>query len=114
MGTAACQAPLSLGFPRQESWNGLPFPSPGNLPDPEIKPKSPALQVVSHIAGRFFTNSATREAHYFVRCLVYMSKFPLKDWDLFKSKELLFLSYFSLNSLEWYWSSYIVCVQNIF
>ena len=42
--TAACQAPVSMGFPRQEYWSGLPFPSPGDLPDPGIKPKSPALQ----------------------------------------------------------------------
>ena len=34
---AACQAPLSMGFPRQEYWNELPFPSPGDLPDPGIK-----------------------------------------------------------------------------
>ena len=34
----AIQAPLFLGFPRQEYWSGLPFPSPGDLPDPEIKP----------------------------------------------------------------------------
>ena len=33
-----------MGFPRQEYWNGLPFPSPGNLPDPGIEPMSPALQ----------------------------------------------------------------------
>ena len=45
--TAACQAPLSMGFPRQEYWSGLPFPSPGDLPDPGIKPGSPALQVDS-------------------------------------------------------------------
>ena len=36
--------PLSVGFPRQEYWSGLPFPSPGNLPYPEIEPGSPALQ----------------------------------------------------------------------
>ena len=42
---AARQAPLSLGFPRQEYWSGLPFPSPGDLPHPGIKPVSPALQV---------------------------------------------------------------------
>ena len=36
--TVAHQAPLSLGFPRQEHWNGLPFPSPGRLPDPGIEP----------------------------------------------------------------------------
>ena len=40
----ACQAPLSMGFSRQEYWSGLPFPSPGDLPDPGIKPGSPALQ----------------------------------------------------------------------
>ena len=38
------QAPLSMGFSRQEYWTGLPFPSPGDLPDPGIKPGSPALQ----------------------------------------------------------------------
>ena len=42
--TVACQAPLSMGFSRQEYWIGLPFPSPGELPDPGIKPRSPALQ----------------------------------------------------------------------
>ena len=41
--TVACQAPLSVGFPRQEYWSGLSFPSPGDLPDPGIKPGSSAL-----------------------------------------------------------------------
>ena len=45
--TVACQAPLSMGFPRQDYWNGLPFPSPRDLPDPGIKPGSPALQADS-------------------------------------------------------------------
>ena len=45
----ACQAPLPMGFPSQEYGSGLPFPSPGDLPDPEIKPASPAL------AGGFFS-----------------------------------------------------------
>ena len=45
--TVACQAPLSLGFSRQEYWSGLPFPSPGNLPSPGIEPKSAALQADS-------------------------------------------------------------------
>ena len=40
--TVALQAPLSMGFPRQEYWSGLPFPSPGDLPDPGIKPVFPA------------------------------------------------------------------------
>ena len=46
--TAARQAPLSKGFSRQEYWSGLPFPPPGDLPNPGIEPVSPAL------AGRFF------------------------------------------------------------
>ena len=53
------QAPLSMGFPRQEHWSGLPCPPPGDLPDPGIKPTSlmsPAL------AGRSFATGATWEA----------------------------------------------------
>ena len=50
--TVAHQAPLSTGFPRQEYWNGLPFPSRGDLPDPGIEPVSPAL------AGGFFTTES--------------------------------------------------------
>ena len=49
--TVAHRAPLSMGFPGQEYWSGLPFPSPGDLPDPGAKPESPAL------ACRFFTLS---------------------------------------------------------
>ena len=47
--TVACQAPLSIGFPREEYWNQLPFPSPGHLANPRIELISPSL------AGRFFT-----------------------------------------------------------
>ena len=42
--TIAHHAPLSMGFSRQEYWSGLPFPSPGDLPDTGIEPRSPALQ----------------------------------------------------------------------
>ena len=42
--TVAYQAPPSMGFSRQEYWSGLPFPSPGDLPDPGIKPGSPSFQ----------------------------------------------------------------------
>ena len=59
--TVAHQAPLSMGFSRQEYWSGLLCSSPGDLPDPGIEPEplmSPAL------AGRFFTNSAIREAQF--------------------------------------------------
>ena len=56
----ACQAPLSIGFSRQEYWSRLPCPPPGDLPDPQIKPvslRSPAL------AARFFTTRAIWETH---------------------------------------------------
>ena len=42
--TVACQAPLSMGFSKQEYWNGLPFPPPGDLSDPGIEPGSPTSQ----------------------------------------------------------------------
>ena len=42
--TVALQAPPSMGFSRQEYWSGLPFPSPGDLPDPGLEPRSPSLQ----------------------------------------------------------------------
>ena len=45
--TIACQGPLSMGFSRQEYWSELPFPFPGDLPDPGIEPESPALQADS-------------------------------------------------------------------
>ena len=45
--TVACQAPLSMGFSSQDYWSGLPFPSPGDLPNPGIEPRSPALQAKS-------------------------------------------------------------------
>ena len=62
--TVARQAPLSMAFPKQESWSGLPFPSPGDLPDPGIEPGSPASQAdslpteppgKSALGGRFLT-----------------------------------------------------------
>ena len=57
--TVACQAPLSVGFSRQEYWSGLPCPSPGDLPDPGIE----LVSLVSPaLAGGFFTTSAIWEA----------------------------------------------------
>ena len=58
--TSACQAPLSMGLSKQEYWNGLPYPPPGDLPNPGIKLvslMSPAL------TDGFFTTSATWETH---------------------------------------------------
>ena len=50
--TVAHQGPVSVGFPRQEYWNGLPLPPPGDRPNPGIKPMSP---VFLELAGGFFT-----------------------------------------------------------
>ena len=56
--TIAQQAPLSMGFPRQEYWNGLLCPTSGDLPDPGIEPTSLAL------AGRFFTTESSPILRY--------------------------------------------------
>ena len=56
LGTVAQQAPLSMGFSRQEYWNGLPCPPPGDLPHSGIEPVSPTCPA---LAGRFFTTIAT-------------------------------------------------------
>ena len=50
--TVVHQAALSMGFSRQESWSRLPFPSPGDLPDPGMEPETPVL------AGKFFTTES--------------------------------------------------------
>ena len=57
----ACQAPLSMGFPRQEYWSGLSFPSSGDLLHPGIEPMSPASLT---LAGRFFTAAPAVGANY--------------------------------------------------
>ena len=59
LSTVACQAPLSMGFSRQEYWRGLPCPPPGDLLDPRIKPVS---LVSPALAGWFFTTSIIWEA----------------------------------------------------
>ena len=59
--TVARQAPLSMGFSRQQYWSGLPFPSPGNL---LTKWSKPASLTSYSLAGRFFTTRATWKAHH--------------------------------------------------
>ena len=59
--TTAHQAPLFMGFPRQEYWSGLPYPPPGDLPDPGIES---AFLMSSALAGGFFTPSATRKSQF--------------------------------------------------
>ena len=63
--TVANQAPLSMGFSRQEYWSGLPFPSPGDLPNPGIEPRSPAFQ-----ADALTSESSIGENNIFHRVLI--------------------------------------------
>ena len=63
--TIVHQAPLSMGFPRQEHWTGLPFPSPGDLPNPGIEPASPTLE------GTFFTTKPPGKPNTTVAILIY-------------------------------------------
>ena len=58
--TVACQAPLFMGFYRQEYWSGLPFPTPGDLPDPGIEPTSPVSPAL--VVG-FFTTEPPGKPH---------------------------------------------------
>ena len=84
--TVAHQFPLSMEFSRQEYWSGLPFPSPGDLPDPGIKPMSPAL------AGGFFTTEPLRKPSIKLeefKCIycwrgqwTYSWSVNLKNWNL--------------------------------
>ena len=68
----ACQAPLSMGFSKQEYWRGLPFPSPGDLPDPGIESMSLASLA---LAGGFFTTAAPgKPSSIFI---VYYCKDPI-------------------------------------
>ena len=93
----ACQAPLSTGFPRQKYWSGLPFPSPGDLPDPGIGSASP---IFSKLAGEFFTWWANRKA-----LIMIMDK-----------GKLLFLNVSALGSTNmWVYGTYLVAemVKNL-
>ena len=71
--TVAHQAPLSMGFPRQESWSGLPCLPPGDLPHPGIKPESPAWQAdslpLSHLGSPY------------LHALVHYKKDIIRDID---------------------------------
>ena len=70
---ATCLAPLSMGFPRQEYWSGLPCPSPGDLPNPGIEPASPAAFA---LADKFFTtdhlNMQKQSTHTKIICVCWL------------------------------------------
>ena len=95
--TAARQAPLSLGFSRQEYWSGLPCPPPGDLPNPGIEPRSPALQVDSlptELPGKPIIHNKTRKSSQENACLRLYQE--LQSWNsliqstVFRKKHLNF------------------------
>ena len=88
--TVACQAPLSMGFSRQEYWSGLPFPSPGDLPDPGVKPGSPALQADSLLTKLWGKQSYDKPKQH-IR----------KQWHHFADKDLYSQSYGFSRSYVW-------------
>ena len=104
--TVACQAPLSMGFSRQKYWSGLPFPTPGDLPNQGIKTASSAS------AGRFFTTSTTWEAPK----VYYLTSFLLLIYPF--SKHLLSTHYvvgtpIGTGCIVCLHGSYILVVGNI-
>ena len=66
--TVAYQAPLSMGFSRQEYWSGLPSPPPGHLPDPGIEPISPASPALQ-ADSLSLNQEAFRTINYYKRCI---------------------------------------------
>ena len=100
--TAAHQTPLSLGFPRQEYWHGLPFPSPEDLPNPGIEPGSPALQADSsptelqgNMLSRFLIASVLRRKHLLMSWLQLPSAVILESKEI-KSVPVSILSPFAM------------------
>ena len=77
------RVPLSMGFPRQDYWSGLPFPSPGDFPDPRIEPTSPAWQTIystTEPLGKPACPSIARFLHVF-QCDKLMFQKKIKQWE---------------------------------
>ena len=83
--TIACQVPLSMEFPRQEYWSGLPCPPPGDLPNPGMEPASLAL------AGSFFSTEPSGKPTYHEYLSVKDLYFPI---EVFPHKLLKICSFF--------------------
>ena len=99
--TVAQKAPLSMGFPRQEYSSGLPFLSPGDLPNSRIKPASPAL------AGGFFTPEPSRKMHRKPRSSADFSgvKWTFVPWRPFPMRSLWKVSPFQPSTSRITWRS---------
>ena len=93
--TVACQAPLSMGFSRQEYWSGLPCPSPQDLPYLGTEPASfmpPAL------AGEFFTTSATWLWNIYQIYIFWYTERDIYAWMIFSSNIYIAASFSSFQS----------------
>ena len=95
--TVACQAPLSMEFSRQEYWSGLPYPTPGNLPDPGIEPRS---LVSPALTGGLFTTEPPGKPLIIFTSAKYSASSALvpqvcdvccfmNNWCKFSTKELI-------------------------
>ena len=95
--TVAHQAPLSMGFSRQEYWSGLPHPPPGDLPGPGIEPRDQTLSLISPaLAGRLFTTRATCKALQI--CSAYFNS--ICDCQQIPHARILLSKYFFSNTPE--------------
>ena len=104
--TVAQQAPLPMGFSRQEYWSGLPFPFPGDLPNPGIEPRSPALQADA------LTSEPPGKPYFFVMALPNQHHSVLSISSSHFLKSSLFL--FVLNLVFWFpshLSSFFFCAS---
>ena len=87
--TVACQAPLSMEFSKQECWSALPYPSPGNLSDPEIEPKSPTLQADS------LPSEPTGKPPLSARALLSLPIYNCKATDLHPRSSAMYILIYS-------------------
>ena len=92
----AHQAPLSMQFPRQEYWSGLPFPSPGYLPDPGIEPASPAWQAdslsLSLLGSPWNNDSATKSDELLLQAIIWIDLESIT----FKKRQIQSVTYYMI------------------
>ena len=97
------QAPLSMGFPRQEYWSGFPFPSLGDPPDPRIKPVSLAYLA---LAGRFFITESPGKLHLICRntLLIKVKRYILslinQTWIYFVLNSIILKNFGGLRKIK--------------
>ena len=115
--TVACQAPLSMGFSKQEYWSGLPCPSPGDLPNPGIEPRSPTLLADSLLAEpqgkpknigvgslsllqRIFPNQESNQCLLHCRRILYQLSYHASPQLIYPPEKIVPLSSDSSDSLN--------------